>query len=169
MSIFMKFDPTINIGSIIQTAAFLIAALGLIFNALVTRRAARERRIQQLVDLQHQFYSGASMLDAYYLIEYGEFKFDTDFHGSDREKKIDRLLVHFENIASLFQAKVVSLAELDIVAYNYLVIYQDPEINRYFEWLDSWYKIRGMRERPFDTFRSVGAIVETRRYKLLPT
>src|SRR5262245_12760877 len=121
----MKFDPTINIGSLIQTAALLVAALGLIFNALVTRRAARERRIQQLVDLQHQFYSDASMLDAYYMIEYGAFKYDVGFHGSDLEKKIDRLLVHFENIASLFEAKVVSLDELDIVAYNYLVIYQN--------------------------------------------
>jgi hypothetical protein len=164
----MKFDPTITIGSLIQTAALLVAALGLIFNALVTRRAARERRIQQLVDLQCQFYSDAALLDAYYLIEYGGFEYDAAFHTSELEKKIDRLLVHFENIASLFEAKVVSLDELDIVAYNYLVIYQNPEIQQYFHWLDSWYKTRGIKERPFDTFRKVGATVEKRRYKSLP-
>lgn len=165
----MRFDPTITIGALIQTAALLVAAAGLIFNALVTRRAARERRIQQLVQLQHQFYSDESMLDAYYLIEYGSFEYDDNFHGSDLEKKIDRLLVHFENIASLFDAKVVSLKELDIVAYNYLMIYQNREVKRYFEWLDSWYKMRGIKERPFDTFRTVGAVVEKRRYRFLLT
>jgi len=165
----MKFDPTITIGALLQTGALLVAALGLIFNALVTRRAARERRIQQLVDLQHQFYSDESMLDAYYLLEYGDFSYDDTFHGSELEKQIDHLLVHFENIASLFQAKVVSIAELDIVAYNYLVIYQNPQIQRYFGWLDIWHDNRGIKERPFDTFRSVGAIVEKRRYTFLTT
>src|SRR5258706_5517468 len=97
----LKFDPTITIGSLIQTAAFLVAALGLIFNALETRRAARQRRILQLIDLQHQFYSDEAMLDAYYLIEYGIFSYNQDFHGSDLEKKIYRLLIHFENIAGL--------------------------------------------------------------------
>jgi len=165
----MNFDPTITIGALLQTAGLLVAALGLIFNALVTRRAARERRIQQLVDLQRQFYSDESMVDAYYLIQYGRFTYDAAFHGSDLEKQIDRLLVHFENIASLFEAKVVSIAELDIIAHRYLVIYQNPEIQRYFEWLDSLYKERGIEARLFDTFRKVGAIVEKRRNRFLPT
>jgi hypothetical protein len=163
----LKFDPTITIGALIQTAAFLVAAFGLIFNALETRRAARQRRILQLVDLQHQFYSDEVMLDAYYLIEYGMFNYDEDFHGSDLEKKIDRLLIHFENIAGLFEAKVVTISELDTVAYNYLVIYQNTEIQKYFAWLDEWYQRRGMKEKPFATFRDVGAVVEQRRFKSL--
>ncbi len=164
----LKFEPTITIGALIQAAALLVAALGLAFNALETRRATHQRRIQQLVDLQHKFYSDAEMLDAYYLIEYGDFTYDVNFHGSDLEKKIDRLLVHFENIATLFQAKVVSLSELDIVAYNYLVIYQNAQIQEYFSWLDTWYERRGIKEKPFEIFRAVGAVVEERRFKLLP-
>jgi len=164
----MQFEPTLTISALIQAAALLVAALGFAFNAWETRRATRQRRIQQLVYLQHQFYSDAAMLDAYYLIEYGRFSYVADFHGSELEKKVDRLLVHFENIASLFQAKVVSISELDVVAYNYLVIYQNNEVQAYFEWLDSWYERRGMKEKPFESFRAVGALVEQRRFKLLP-
>ena len=60
-------------------------------------------------------------------------------------------------------------AELDIIAHRYLVIYQNPEVQRYFEWLDSLYKERGIEARLFDTFRNVGAIVEKRRHRFLPT
>lgn len=136
----LKFDTTVTIDALIQTAALLIAAMGLLFSAVETRRATRQRRIQQLVNLQHQFYSDEAMLETYYLIEYGDFIYTDNFHGSDLERKIDRLVVHFENIANLFQAKVVSLSELDIVAYNYLVIYQNVEMQNYFSWLDSWYE-----------------------------
>ena len=83
----MKFEPTLTISALIQAVALLVTALGLAFNALETRGATRQRRIQQLVDLQHQFYSDAAMLDAYYLIEYGRFSYDADFHGSELEKR----------------------------------------------------------------------------------
>jgi len=158
------FDWTISVGALIQTAAFLVAAIGLIYNAVTTTRAAREKRILHLVEAQNTFYNDDAMLEAYYLIEYGSFSYEADFHGSDLEKKVDRLLVHFENIAWLYQTKVVTIDELDAVAYNYLVIYQDEDIQRYFAVLDKWYARRGITEKPFATFREVGAVIEARRY-----
>ena len=162
----LTFEPKATVGDLIQAVALLVAAGGLILTAIETRRSARQRRVQQIVELQHQFYSDADLMDAYYLIEYGEFEYDGNFHGSKLEKSMDRLLVHFESIASLYEAKVVSARELDIVAYNYLVIYQNRGIQQYFDWLDSWYKTRGIKEQPFGTFRAVGAVVERRRFHL---
>lgn len=155
----------ITTGDLIQAAALLVAALGLVLTALETRRSARQRRVQQIVDLQSKFYGDPDLMEAYYSIEYDRFVYDESFHGSELEKKVDRLLVHFENIGGLFQEGVVSLRELDFVSYNYLMIYQNEQVKRYLEWLDQWYLERGMKEVPFCSFREVGASLEKRKYQ----
>lgn len=158
------FKNEISIGDLIQFSGLLIATGGLALTALQTSRANRLSRAQQVIDLQGRFLADRNLVDTYYLIEYQQFAYDKDFHGSELEKRTDRLLQCFENIAMLFEANVIALSDLDAVAYNYLMIYQDQHIQRYFEWLDTWYQQRGMNEIPFGVFRKVGALLEKRRF-----
>ena len=46
------------------------------------------------------------MMEIYYKIEYGEFEYDENFHQSDEEKKLDKLLGFFENIAKLYLMRI---------------------------------------------------------------
>jgi hypothetical protein len=162
----MEFQPTFTVGDLIQAAALLIAAAALVLTAIEMHRSTRQHRVQQIVELQNQFYADTDLMDVYYLIEYGDFRYEEDtFHDTPLEKNLDHLLVHFESIASLYEARVVSAKELDIVAYHYLVIYQNDEVRKYLAWLDAWSGDRGITESPFSRFRSVGEVVQRRRFR----
>src|SRR5262245_54181221 len=101
------FKTEVSIGDLIQAAAVLIAAVGLIYTALQTRRSNRQSRIQQIIDLHSRFLGDAALVDAYYKIEYQQFQYSPEFQGSELEKQIDRLLNCFENIAMLYEARVI--------------------------------------------------------------
>ena len=159
------FKNELTVGDLIQAIAVLLAAAGLVFSALQTKRANRQSRAQQVIDLHGRFLDDPALVDAYYKIEYQEFEYGDGFHGSELEKHVDRLLQCFENMATLVDAGVLEASDLDPVAYHYLVIYQDAGVQRYFQWLDEWYVQRGMDETPFGVFRKVGVQLEIRRYR----
>jgi hypothetical protein len=58
-----------------------------------------------------------------------------------------------------------TLEDMDYVAYNYLVVYQDSSVRSYLTFLDEWYKERGMEVKPYSSFRRVGRVLEGEYYK----
>jgi DNA-binding transcriptional ArsR family regulator len=115
------FKSEFTVGDLIQAGALLIAAVGLLLTAIQTWRGNRQSRIQHVIDLHGRFLGDAGLVDAYYQIEYQRFRYSPEFHGSDLEKEIDRLLQSFENIAMLFELRVVKEKDLDPVVYHYIL------------------------------------------------
>ena len=150
----------ISIGDLIQFVALLIASLGLFLNLIQLKIANRQKRAEYIINLYNQSALDKDVLDIYYKIEYGEFRYDHEFHRSPEEIKLDKLIDMYDNIAKLYRLGNFTLRDLSYVADRYLVVYQDPSVRKYLSFLDSWYVQRGMKVKPFDAFREVGRILE---------
>lgn len=159
------FKNEFTIGDLIQASALLIAAAGLVLTAVQTRRSNSQRRVEDVLRLERELFDRAALEEAYYLVEYGNFTYDEAFHGSELEKSIDSLLRGFDKIAILLEKGAITLDEVSLVTYHYLVLYQDSEIQKYFAFLDQWYPRRGIEEKPFGAFRRVGSILEKSKFR----
>lgn len=114
--------------------------------------ANRQKRAEYIINLYNQSALDKDVLEIYYKIEYEEFRYGHDFHGSEDEIKLDKLIDMYDNIAKLYQLGNFTLKDLSYVAYRYLVVYQDESVVRYLRFLDGWYVDRGMKVKPFYAF-----------------
>ena len=159
------FVNQITISDIIQTLAIVVAIIGLFFNFAQLKSGNKQKRAEYIISLYNQYMSDKNMLDIYYKIEYQKLKYSSDFHGSDDEKNLDKLLEFYDNIAKLYELKNFTLEDLDYVAYRYLIIYQDQSVKVYLEFLDNWFEKRGMKLKPFLNFRKVGKVLQKKYFK----
>ncbi len=150
----------ISISDLLLAVSILIAALGLFLNFLQMKKNNLQKRAEFIINLYNQYASDSDMMEVYYKIEYGKFKYDKNFHQSDEEKKLDKLLGFFENIAKLYLMGNITLDDLKYVAYEFIVIYQNEFVQQYFQFLDGWFRQRGMKIKPYEAFRQVGKILK---------
>ena len=150
-------------GATVAAASF--AGVGLILNAWQLSRATRQRRVEQVTNVFQQIFDDHDLAEIYYLLEYGKFDYTDTFHGSDKEKKLDKLLALFNSLARLRTMGLLKISDLDLVTYEYLVIYQDKGVKQYLAFLDQWYKKRKIDQYPFENFRITGEELEKRYYK----
>lgn len=80
---------TFNIVMIIISGGFLVVAIITAFLVLkkITKNQ-KTKRAEYLKDLYLQLTNDPEIRDAFYMIEYNEFIFDDNFHGSEEEKKL---------------------------------------------------------------------------------
>ncbi len=149
-----------NTGDWIQLAAFIGAIIGLFLNYLQLRANNRQKAAEYIINLNNSFAQDPDLKEVYYQIEYAKFNYDENFHDSDIEPKLDKLLDYFESIAKLYLLSNFKLKDLEYIAYNYLVVYQDSSVQAYIKKLDSWYARRGMKVKPFADFRKVGNLLQ---------
>ncbi|RLG27099.1 hypothetical protein DRN85_01100 [Methanosarcinales archaeon] len=154
----------ISIADLLLAASILIAAVGLFLNFLQMRKNNLQKRAEYMINLYNQYTSDPDMTDIYYKIEYGEFDYNEEFHQSSEEKKLDKLLGFFENIAKLYTMKNITLDDLKYSAYEFLVIYQDNSVKQYIRFLERWFSQRGIKVKPYEAFQKVGKILEKEMY-----
>ena len=153
-----------EIASWAQVVAVAFAGAGLVLTALQISRSIRQRRIERIDQVRQELFGDPALISIYYRIEYSEFDYSPDFHGSEDEKNLDQLLSMFDSLAKQVQMKLLNLSDLDLVAYEYLVIYQDSGVREYFKFLDNWFSDRGIRHPPFKAFQEVGRLLEKHGY-----
>ncbi len=61
------------------------------------RKSNIQNRIEYIVKLYNEFVNDENMIKMYYKLEYSEFIYNDNFHGSEEEKKLDKLLGYFSN------------------------------------------------------------------------
>jgi hypothetical protein len=93
--------------------------------------------------------------EAYYLIEYGGFNYDSSFHGSDLERKVDRLLGCADLVAELHMQSIISHREMAFFNYRFRRLGADPSVRRYLEFLTSFYSRVGVAKKPFHSFQTL--------------
>lgn len=72
-----------------------------------------------------------------YKLEYKRFKFDENtFPESDEEKALDKLLYSFTQISALYKMGTITRQDLALIEYDFLRVYSDEEVQKYFEFLD---------------------------------
>jgi hypothetical protein len=87
---------------IINTGLLVITALGVIAAVVQIRNGTKAQRATYLKDLYLQFRTDPDIAESFYLIEYDKFKYDSTFHGSKIEPKIDRLLTFIDLVCELY-------------------------------------------------------------------
>jgi len=164
--------PAADLGQII---ALLIAATGLFLTALQIARQRREQRMGQIIRLHERLYNDQELQEMYRRLERGEpypvypDPRETTPHAR-LEEQLDKLLGLFEVAARLRQLHLIGDDELDLIAYEYLTVHQNPGVQEYLDIVAQSNEARGMRIEPVKAFREVGDVLQTRyRYTPVPS
>jgi hypothetical protein len=99
----------------------------------------------------------ADVADVFYRLENDDFTYSSEFRGSKDERSLDRLLTLFDFLAKRRRLGLVQVTDLESVAYHYLVVCQNPEVQSYLRFLDEWFAERRFLVRPYRDFRETGA------------
>lgn len=129
---------------VIAAAAQVISALAVavavgiaVYQLRVNIRTTRARIVAEFLDTYH---SDRDMQDAFYALEYDVFRYDTDFAGSEDERKLDKLLGHFNGLARLRRVGILALDDLMVVDYYLCLIMRSAEVEKYFSVLKGYAK-----------------------------
>ncbi|MEO0075903.1 MAG: hypothetical protein ABIK31_07390 [candidate division WOR-3 bacterium] len=155
-----NFEIIQTIANVATALTFGAAAWQLWESNKQTRKSAIQKRSEYVINLYNTFINDKDMVEIYYKLEYSEFRYDDNFHGSQTEKQLDKLLGHFSNIGRLFNLGILTREDLKFFEYEFLVIYQNKNIQAYLRFLDNWFKLRQINIKKFEYFRLTGQAFE---------
>lgn len=140
--------------------ADIIAIAGLTFAVLLAWNQLRisniQARAQIVIDLFAQHISDPEGLDMLYQIEHKKWKFNKDsFPHSIEERSLDKLLYTFGQIATLFEMGTITRDDLTLIEYDFLRVYNDEEVKKYFSFLDNTPHNVPTDEGDFSSYRRV--------------
>lgn len=141
---------------LIPVISVLVASFAFILNlrqSLLNNKVARSKIIS---DTLHSFMDDETIQKAFYKIEYNEFRYTSNFHGSDEEKEIDKLLRHYSNLALMWKNGLLILKDIYPVQYYIMRIYQNQEIIKYFDFMKKWTKTARISSHPFLALDELG-------------
>jgi hypothetical protein len=144
-----------TIADAINTGLLVAAVLGIALTFWQVRGGVRTQRAQFLKDLYSTLAADPDVLAAYYWIEYGRFEYGAEFHGSEIEPKVDRLLAFVDLVAELYLQSIISEREMAFFRYRFRRIYEDVGIQEYLKFLASFYEQVRIQKEPYHSFQSV--------------
>ena len=145
--------------ALVPTISALFAGVGLILNAVQARRTDKQARASLVADFLSDFASDKDMQSIFYAIEYSKFQYGDDFHESEEERKLDRLLVHFANLALAWKAKLLQDRDLLPVQYFVRRLLGNEGVKSYLRFLDNWSEYEKLGEHPYQALKEMGAVL----------
>ena len=156
----ISFNKEIRAGDLISAVSFIGAAVGLFLNWWQLRLGGIRKRAEFIVSVFSQFITDPDSSQAFYDIEYDELRYDGRFHGTKREKQLDRLLYYFEKIAALYDLGTISLQDLELVRYEFVRVYRNKSVQQYFETLDGLPELVGVAGGNYSRYRRVAKMLD---------
>ena len=156
----MEFKVVITLGDLMTMAGLAAGSIGLFLTWISMRTGNRQKRAEFLVSMLQRFTSDDEMMTTYYQVEYGKFEYGEEFHESEGEKSLDKLLRFYDTIGKLWEMGCITMEDVRFFAYEYLVVFQDESVGKYMSFLEDWFKKRGMSVRPFGAFQRLGVRLE---------
>ncbi len=142
-------------GDWINLGLLVVAVFGFGLTISQLKSGFRTQRAQFLKDLYTTSVSDIDISEAYYLIEYDKFIYNSDFHDSNIEPKVDRLLSFYDLVAELNIQEIISDREMIFFSYRFKRIFNNKGIKEYLIFLSSFYKNNGIDKEPFSSFQTV--------------
>ena len=164
-------------GDKINAGLLLLAVVAIFMTWWQARASAKTQRATFLRDLYATLNNDDGIRVAYYMIEYGKFNYDKDFHQSEQEHNMDRLLSFVDLVCELYLRGVLTHREIQFFEYRFRRIAMDTEVGKYLEFLGQFYVANHATSIPFPSFsRYAGFLTNTTplrlidrvRFKLLP-
>jgi hypothetical protein len=131
------------------SASAVFAAIGLLLNFYQSRRANAQARAALVAEYLKSFTEDEDIQRAWYAIVYSQFLYTDDFHGSESERDIDKLLRHFSNIALAWQAGLLSTHDVRPIQYHVLRVTRNNEVRRYLRFVTDRSKQQHLGEHPY--------------------
>jgi hypothetical protein len=137
---------------LINAGLLIVAVVGIWLTYLQLRTSSKTQKATFFKDLYTTMFADAEIRNAYYKIEYGEFNYGADFHGSKDERMFDHLLSFVDLICELYAQGTISDREMRFFKYELTRINRNDNIKRYLDFLTSIYKSEGTDTVPFPSF-----------------
>ena len=160
----LVWNPEVTMGNVILGSLLLLTFVGLITNFVQMRKNLLQKRAEFLIMLARDYLLDPDLIELYYEIDYERFKFDESVLQTDQEKKLDKLLYIYENIARMYLMDNINKNDIRYFAYRFIRVYQNPEVKKYVALLNGWYG-KKLSVKPFEAFQKVGPILE-REFRL---
>ena len=151
----------LSISETIKIIAILIASLGLFLNFWQLLQSNKLRRVELVSKTLFLIFDDKDIANIFYKLEYDEFKYNDNFHGSKDEKKVDKLLTALDILGKQHNIGLISLKDVETISYEILTVYHNKELNKYLNFLDNWYKSKKLKKIPFNDFRQLAKKIET--------
>jgi len=158
----MTVKREITIGDIVSSLALPVAAAGLFFTWYQIRRDSMRNRSEFAANLVYRFMEDPDTAETFYRLEHEKLKYSENFQGSPDEVKLDKLLYHFEKIASLYEMSAITIEDVMLLDYEFIQFHQNAAVQQYLAGLDDWCKSVAGR-RAFPRFRRVAEQIERLR------
>ena len=147
-----QFENTFSIADLINAGLLIVAIIGICFTYQQIKESHKTQKATFFKDLYSTMFSDHDIREAFYQIEYGEFDYDVNFHGSDSEKAIDKLLSFIDLICDLYAQRIISQHEMSFFKYEFTRIYRNDNVQRYLKFLTNFYTQTGTETKPFPSY-----------------
>jgi hypothetical protein len=148
--ILQSLPPWLQLALVVVPALSASFAAGaLILNIAQSRRTNAQARATLVASCLQGFADDEDIQRAFYAIEYDGFKYDQNFHKSQQEREIDKLLRHFANLALSWKSGLLTTKDVKPVQYYILRVMQNAEISKYMEFMTNWLKSTAKGQHPY--------------------
>ena len=96
------------------------------------------------------------MQSIFYAIEYSKFKYDDKFHDSEDERKLDKTLVHFANLALAWKSGLLEDDDIFPVQYFARRLLRNNGVKDYLSFLDDWSGHAALGQHPYQALKEMG-------------
>ena len=108
-----------NIDFLFTILSSSAVVIGVIFGFHTWNKSMTIKRAEYMQSLREKFYDDKDVAEIVYMADYGVDWYDTSFHGgSDRERKVDKLLSVCEHVCYLYDNKLITRKEFDFFEYD---------------------------------------------------
>jgi len=135
--------------TLVPAFSAIFAAGALVLNICQSQRTNKQARLEIVAECLSGFANNDDIQKAFYAIEYGEFKYDDNFHNSLIEQQIDKLLRHFANLALSWEAGLLNTNDVKPVQYYVLRILKNSEVTKYLNFIASWSEMATNGRHPY--------------------
>ena len=147
----------------VPALAATFAAIGLWLTARQSRRTNSQARAAIVAACLERFCDDADMQAIFYSIEYSHFKYrEANFHHSDEERQLDKLLMHFSTTALAWRAGLLQTRDLHPLQYLVRRILRDPGVAKYLGFVSEWSSRANLGEHPYLALSEMGRALDPR-------
>ncbi|MFL6214215.1 MAG: hypothetical protein ACJ74J_10040 [Blastocatellia bacterium] len=137
---------------IINALLLLAAVIGIFLTYHQTQQTYKTQKATFFKDLYSMMFSDSDIRRAYQQIEYDEFVYDENFHGSSNEHLVDRLLSFADLVCYLFDQKMLTEHEMNFFKYEFIRIYTNENVQNYLKFLKRFYRDNKTGTQPFSSY-----------------
>jgi len=147
-----QFQSNVSVTDLINGVLLIVAILGIFLTYRQIRISYKTQKATFFKEIYSTMFSDPDIRNAYYQLEYDQFIYNDNFHGSENEKLIDRLLSFVDLVCELYNQMVITDREIGFFKYEFIRIYKNQNVQNYLIFLKMFYEKVGCDKEPFFSF-----------------